>query len=255
MYSSCLYLSIAKDFSETPGPGSELEGKFSGEEFYNKILYNKYVEAKDKGTQLIIDLDGTYGYINNFFRVAFQLLESRFGAIDLLDTLIIKSHEEKKWIEVIEEFIKGEVHKDYTKKLEYLPEASKDFGHRDYSYYVTLVDWDRKDLVVVEVRDHWVNVDEGDANFPELYTFIDAIYDEIGGASKLPKHNYNSIFHLNNYWQNKKYIDFADYRFNKDLTLKEIVKDIIRKYNICALTLDIEDDLIDVSKELPKEEE
>lgn len=42
----------------------------------------------------------------------------------------------------------------------------EDFRYRDYSYYVTLVDWDRKDLVVVEVRDHWVNIDKDNGDFP-----------------------------------------------------------------------------------------
>lgn len=124
-----------------------------------------------------------------------------------------------------------------------------------YSYYVTLVDWDRKDLVVVEVRDHWVNVDKENGEFPELYAFIDAIYNEIKKAREIPESTYNSFFNLSQYWQNKKYIDFTDYKFTKDYDLKEIVEDIIKKYNICALILDTEDDLIDISKELPKEEE
>ena len=61
-----MIIRIATDFTETPGARYRNEGDFSGEEFRESILEPKFLEAKNKGEQLTIDLDGGYGYPTSF---------------------------------------------------------------------------------------------------------------------------------------------------------------------------------------------
>lgn len=56
-----IQLSIANDFSRTPGVRYPQEGDFSGEEFRETVLIPKVKEAFERGEKLVVDLDGTYG--------------------------------------------------------------------------------------------------------------------------------------------------------------------------------------------------
>ena len=67
-------LSIAKDFSTTPGPRSKIEGSFSAEEFLEVLLIPKFEQALAEEKVLLIDLDGTAGYATSF-------LEGSFGEL------------------------------------------------------------------------------------------------------------------------------------------------------------------------------
>ena len=70
-----ILLKIADDFSKTPGARDRKTSKFSGEEFFEKVLEPKYLAARETGTSLIIDLDGTAGYPSSFLAYAFGKLE------------------------------------------------------------------------------------------------------------------------------------------------------------------------------------
>jgi len=67
-------ISIANDFSRTPGPRYKTEGDFSGEQFLSEILGPAVREAVSKGQKVKVILDGTSGYGTSF-------LEESFGGL------------------------------------------------------------------------------------------------------------------------------------------------------------------------------
>lgn len=97
-------ISIARDFSRTPGPRRRTEGKFSGEEFL-KLLRARYDEAIGQGTRLFVDLDGAAGYATSFLEAAFGGLARQVGSSALLRILDLKSDEEPDLIEEIRQYI------------------------------------------------------------------------------------------------------------------------------------------------------
>lgn len=98
-------LSIAKEFSKTPGfrykkqsPGT------SGEEFRINLLEPKYLEATKDGKKLQVVLDGTDGYLTSFLEEAFGGLQRNHLKVKVLDIIEIISEEEKHWIEDIKRY-------------------------------------------------------------------------------------------------------------------------------------------------------
>lgn len=72
-------LTVATDFSRTPGVRTLSEGDFSGEVFLSNYLYPRFAEAVRQGQILTINLDGTAGYATSF-------LEASFGGLVRGDT-------------------------------------------------------------------------------------------------------------------------------------------------------------------------
>lgn len=87
-------INIAQDFTDTPGPRYQKDGQFSGEEFRNKILEPKFLEAKSSKQKLIIDLDGGYGYPSSFLEEAFGGLARLYEIKEVLSVLEFISTEE-----------------------------------------------------------------------------------------------------------------------------------------------------------------
>lgn len=98
-------LVIAKDFSRTPGPRKISEGKYSGEDFL-KMLEPRYVDARGKGTKLLVDLDGAAGYATSFLEAAFGGLARKYPAAEILETIAFKSDDEPDLIDEIHEYIR-----------------------------------------------------------------------------------------------------------------------------------------------------
>ena len=98
-------INIAIDFTTEPGARNYSDGPFSGEEFFDKLLKPKYVEAKEKGLKLKINLDGTEGYASSFINEAFIRLGSEFGADEVWNNLILISDEIPKYIKKVKESI------------------------------------------------------------------------------------------------------------------------------------------------------
>ncbi len=97
-----LYISVAQDFSRTPGPRWETQGKFSGEVFRDTVLLPKLREAIDNHQKLIVDLDYTAGYASSFLEEAFGgLVRGDFSPNELLAHLEIKSEQEPFWVDDI----------------------------------------------------------------------------------------------------------------------------------------------------------
>jgi len=98
-------LSVAKDFSRTPGPRKTSEGLHSGEEFL-VLLTERYLEAEAKGAKLIVDLDGAAGYPTSFLEAAFGGLARAQGPEKVLATLTLKCNDEPDLVEEIQQYIR-----------------------------------------------------------------------------------------------------------------------------------------------------
>lgn len=66
-----IYLDVSKDYTDTPGGRYIKDGSFSGEDYRENVLYPKYIEARNKGVKLIINLDGCFGYPTSFIEESF----------------------------------------------------------------------------------------------------------------------------------------------------------------------------------------
>ncbi|MBZ5696256.1 MAG: STAS-like domain-containing protein [Acidobacteriia bacterium] len=99
-------ISVARDFSQTPGPRSREEGDFSGEEFLETLLRPQFVESVAAGQKLNIDLDGTEGYATSFLEAAFGGLAREYEASKILDTLTFKCEDEPYLVQEITKYIK-----------------------------------------------------------------------------------------------------------------------------------------------------
>ncbi len=105
-------IKICTDFTDTPGGRFRKEGKYSGEEFREKILLPKYEEVEKKGEKLIIDFDGCFGFGTSFIEEAFGGLVRKHNKRGILNNIIIISQEDetipdniKKYVEEAEKHI------------------------------------------------------------------------------------------------------------------------------------------------------
>ena len=98
-------INIAKDFTTTPGARIYQDGPFSGQEFYEKLLKEKFIEAQKKDEKLEVILDGVEGYTSSFLNEAFGLLGNEFGADNVWNNILIVSNEIPKYIKKIKESI------------------------------------------------------------------------------------------------------------------------------------------------------
>lgn len=101
-------IKISEDYSKMPGGRFRREGKYSGEDFRIKILHPKYVEAKRNGEELIVDLDGGYGYSTSFLEEAFGGLVRQTKDRGVA-SIIIVSDEEPMLIENIASYIEAAI--------------------------------------------------------------------------------------------------------------------------------------------------
>ncbi|MGB8030858.1 MAG: STAS-like domain-containing protein [Terracidiphilus sp.] len=98
-------LSVAKDFSETPGPRSREEGEFSGDEFRDNFLKPAFVQARDSRQRLVVDLDGVVGYATSFLEAAFGGLAREFGPCAVLETVELVCSDEPSLVEEVKRYI------------------------------------------------------------------------------------------------------------------------------------------------------
>ncbi len=96
--------SIALEFSRTPGPRTDAEGNFSGEEFLPKLL-EWFDHARAGNKQLLVDLDGAAGYATSFLEAAFGGLARARGADVVRQILVLKSDDEPELISEVLEYI------------------------------------------------------------------------------------------------------------------------------------------------------
>jgi len=98
---------VVTEFSETPGPRFRDEGDFSGEELREDHLLPLVRDTIENDQTLLVDLDGTHGYLTSF-------LEEAFGGLIRVDkiqfeilskVLSFKSDEEKYLIDDIDGYM------------------------------------------------------------------------------------------------------------------------------------------------------
>lgn len=97
-------INIAKDFTDAPGGRYISDGKFSGEEFRQKYLEPAFKKGNE---EIIINLDGTFGFPPSFLEEAFGGL-ARIEGIkkeDILKRLKFISNEEPFLITKICQYI------------------------------------------------------------------------------------------------------------------------------------------------------
>ena len=100
-----IHLSVAKEFSETPGPRAREEGEFSGEQFLDEVLAPKFEQARRERVTLTVDLDGTEGYATSFLEAAFGELARRYSPREVLETVRFKSDDEPYLIDEVRRYI------------------------------------------------------------------------------------------------------------------------------------------------------
>ena len=98
-------LSIATEFSDAPGARYRSDGEKSGEEFFETLLSPRFAEAVGRSEQLIVDLDGTWGYASSFLSESFGRLSREFGSEVVLKNLVLRSEEEPYLVDEIRRLI------------------------------------------------------------------------------------------------------------------------------------------------------
>lgn len=86
-------INIKNDFSDSPGARYKQDGPHSGEEFFEKLLRPKFVEAMENRIKLEIELDGVWGYPSSFVSGSFGKLSLEFSADVVLNTIVFVSEE------------------------------------------------------------------------------------------------------------------------------------------------------------------
>lgn len=101
-----IIINIVSDYTNTPGARHINEGPFSGEDFRETLLKPKFLEAKEKGEKLKINLDGGYGYPTSFLEESFGGLSRIFGSKDVLNVIELICEDEPAIITEIINYIK-----------------------------------------------------------------------------------------------------------------------------------------------------
>ena len=84
-------LIIAKEFGDTAGARDYDDGDFSGKEFYDKLLLERFNKAVEGNYLLLIDIDGFWGWPSSFVSGSFGLLSMVLGSELVLKHLRFKS--------------------------------------------------------------------------------------------------------------------------------------------------------------------
>ena len=99
--------SIAKNYTETPGPRYQNEGEYSGEHFRKTVLLNLVQEAQSKSERIELNLDGGYGYPTSFLEEAFGGLIRELKDKSLLNLFDFISDEEPALINEIKDYMRA----------------------------------------------------------------------------------------------------------------------------------------------------
>lgn len=98
-------ISIAKDFSKTPGPRYIKEGNFSAELFLKDIFEEEFEKAIEANKKIVVDLDGTLGYATSFLEEVFGGLTRKYNSDKVTNLIKIISNEEPWLIKDINQYI------------------------------------------------------------------------------------------------------------------------------------------------------
>ena len=92
-----VWLRLAQEFTDTPGPRDRKDGDWSGEQFRQELLEPRFAQALEMGVPLRVDLDGVEGYATSFLEEAFggitRLYQARFSQEEMHKLIEFKSDE------------------------------------------------------------------------------------------------------------------------------------------------------------------
>ena len=100
-----LTIKVSEEFTKTPGTRHKTDGKYSGEQFLEELLKPRFEVTVGSKVNLIVDMDGGYGYAASFLEQAFGGLAREFGVAIVEETVRIKSDEEPSLISEIAKYI------------------------------------------------------------------------------------------------------------------------------------------------------
>lgn len=99
-------IKISDEFTNAPGGRKREDGSYSGEEFRDTILIERFKSALEKKEKLEIDFDGGYGYATSFLEEAFGgLVRSGYDSEKIINTIEIISLEEPSLVERVKKYI------------------------------------------------------------------------------------------------------------------------------------------------------
>lgn len=100
-----IVINIPIDFSPHTGFRTCKDGPNSGQEFYEKLLKQRFTQAKDNDVALKIIFDKGEGYTSSFLNEAFRLLRNDFGTDEVWNRLVLVSDESPRVIKKVKEAI------------------------------------------------------------------------------------------------------------------------------------------------------
>ena len=103
-----MIISIANDYTKSPGGRYISDGAYSGEDFRERILLPAFKTCQENGEQLTVNLDGGYGYGSSFLKEAFGGLARITKNPKILDISLV-SDEEPQLIDDILGYMKDEL--------------------------------------------------------------------------------------------------------------------------------------------------
>jgi hypothetical protein len=125
------FIIVISDYSTSPGPRYCYQGDDSGEDFYHKVLNEKFKEAFESDKTLTVNLDGPDGYASSFLDEAFGNLVFDFGLKNVQNRVKIISNEEPEWIEMIEQ----ETYEQWEQRRNEKKSPKKTIEHKEWWRY------------------------------------------------------------------------------------------------------------------------
>ncbi len=98
-------INIANDYTKKPGGRHITEGPFSGEDFRNTMLAPAFQKAQAQKDDLLVNLDGGYGYATSFLEESFGGLARETVNPSVLKIKLI-SEEEPSLIDKIYQYMR-----------------------------------------------------------------------------------------------------------------------------------------------------
>lgn len=104
--SGTINISIARQFSRTPGPRCRDEGEWSGEQFRDELLEPAFLKGRETKQRVRVDLDGVFGYGTSFLEEVFGGLARKYPPEDVEKWVYVVSVEEPYLVEDVSDYIR-----------------------------------------------------------------------------------------------------------------------------------------------------
>lgn len=101
------FISIAKDFSLSPGLRYRWQGPNSGEQFREELLRKRFEGAVADGEKLHVNLDGIRGYATSFLEEAFGGLARDLGAATVQKFLVVDCADEPELVSDVAAYVRN----------------------------------------------------------------------------------------------------------------------------------------------------